>query len=74
MTDRYSTLTVVLECDLRDDDAQQLIDAIGTMRRVASVSGNVEDRAVYAARERVAREWFAKLHETLNELRYGKKR
>lgn len=32
MTDRFHTLTVVLEHDMRDDDAQALISAIGQLR------------------------------------------
>lgn len=34
MTDRYHTLTVVLERDMRDDDAAALIAAIGQLRGV----------------------------------------
>ena len=40
MTDRYNILTVALEKDLRDDDAQALINAIKMMRGVADVAGN----------------------------------
>ena len=43
MTDRYNALTVVMEKDMRDDDAEALIAAIRQLRGVLSVSGNVAD-------------------------------
>jgi hypothetical protein len=43
MTDRYNALTVVLEHDIRDDDAEAVANAIRQLRRVLSVSGNVAD-------------------------------
>ena len=41
MTDRYAALTVALEKDMREDDAQALIAAIKTMRGVCDVTGEV---------------------------------
>lgn len=43
MTDRFNALTVVLEKDIREDDAQALLSAIGQLRGVLTVSGNVAD-------------------------------
>lgn len=43
MTDRFNALTVVLEKDIREDDAQALIAAISQLRGVATVTGNVVD-------------------------------
>lgn len=40
MTDQYNALVVMLEKDMRDDDAQGLCEAIGRMRGVLSVSGH----------------------------------
>lgn len=37
MTDRYSGFAVVLERDIREDDAQAIIDAIKMIRGVAAV-------------------------------------
>jgi len=37
MTDRWSGLVVVLETDMRDDDAAQLVNAIGQLRGVMNV-------------------------------------
>lgn len=54
MTDRIQALTVVLDCDIRTDDVQRVVEAIEMVRGVASVSeqhvANLED---YMARERV---------------------
>ncbi len=43
MTDRYHSLTVALEKDTREDDAEALIAAIEQLRGVAGVEGNVDD-------------------------------
>jgi len=52
MTDRYHTLTVVLEENVRDEDARSLIDAIKHMRGVIAVDGVVADSTSYMAEER----------------------
>ena len=43
MTDRIHSLLVVLKQDMRDDDAQPLIDAISLLRGVAMVEPQVAD-------------------------------
>ena len=65
MTDRYNTLTVVLEKDIRDDDAEALLTAIRQLRGVLSVSGNVADLTAYMAEERAKRELGDKLWQVL---------
>jgi hypothetical protein len=65
MTDRYHTLTVVLERDTRTDDAEALIAAIGQMCGVLKVSGVVADPAAYMAQERARRELGEKLWAVL---------
>ena len=65
MTDRYHTLTVVLERDMRDDDAEPLIAAIRQMRGVLKVSGVVADPAAHMAEERARRELGEKLWAAL---------
>lgn len=52
MTDRYHTLTVVLEKDVRSDDCKHLIDAILMLRGVISVTGNVADPVSHMAEVR----------------------
>lgn len=49
MTDRFHSLTVVLERDIRDDDAQSLMDAIKHFRHVVDVSGNVANTESHMA-------------------------
>ena len=65
MTDRYHTLTVVLERDTRTDDAEPLIAAIGQMRGVLKVSGLVADSSTYMAEERARRELGEQLWSVL---------
>jgi len=45
MTDRFHTLTVTLEREIRDDDAEALIKAIMQLRGVLDVQGEVADYA-----------------------------
>lgn len=61
MTERFNALTVVLEEDLRADDAEALIAAIGQLRGVLSVSGNVADITTHTAQERARHELGQKL-------------
>lgn len=65
MTDRFHSLTVVLEHDIRDDDAEHIINAIKMLRGVLSVSGNVSDIDSHMAEERAKWELRAKLAEAL---------
>ncbi len=65
MTDRYHTLTVVLERDMRDDDAAALIAAIGQLRGVIKVGGVVADMCSHMAQERARVELGRKLFEVL---------
>ena len=43
MTDRYNALVVVLDQDIRSDDAETIINAIKALKHVVSVKGNVSD-------------------------------
>ena len=56
MTDRYSSLTVVLEQDIRSDDAEGLIKAIEQMRGVLKVTGTVSDYRDLVAQTRARTE------------------
>ena len=56
MTDRYHTLTVVLQANIREDDAKPLMDAIQQMRGVSKVSGVVADINSHMAEERARNE------------------
>lgn len=62
MTDRFNAITVVLEKDIRDDDAEFILNAIRMIKGVLSVKGNVNDGvSEYVAKERVRREFRDKL-------------
>jgi hypothetical protein len=65
MTDRYNALTVVLDHDIREDDAEPLINAIRCMKGVIKVKGNVADPDDYIARSQVKHELQMKLFELL---------
>jgi hypothetical protein len=65
MTDRYNALIVVLENDMRDDDAASLIEAIKHLRGVADVRGNVSDVESHIAFAKAKNELKTKLWEVL---------
>ena len=66
MTDRYYALTVVLERDIREDDAESLIDAIKMIRGVLDVTPHVSDRALHTAERRVRRDIEERLYAVLH--------
>jgi len=66
MTDRYHTLSVVLEHDIREDDAEPLIAAIRQMRGVLSVTGVVANAESHMAHERARHELGSKLWAVLS--------
>ncbi len=65
MTDRFHSLTVVLEHDMHADDAMALCNAIRQFRNVLSVEGNVSDYTLQVAQLRVRREMMDKLHKMI---------
>lgn len=65
MTDRYSALTVVLSEDIREDDAQAIINAICMIKHVLSVTPHVTDMADHIAEMRTRREYQNKIFEIL---------
>lgn len=69
MTNRYHALTVVLEKDMRDDDAKCLIEAIKMIKGVCNVKPIVSDPISWMAEERARRE----LGQKLLEIVYPKK-
>ena len=71
MTDRYSSLTVVLEHDIREDDAESLINAILHLKGVIRVVGRVRDVDDLIARSRVQREVAEKLTSVVEDIIRG---
>ena len=65
MTDRYNALTVVLDRDIRDDDAECILNAIRMIKGVRSVTGNVADMESHIAEQRVRHELEQKLMSVL---------
>ena len=67
MTNRFHSLTVVLEHEIREDDAESIISAIRQLRGVIDVSGNVADMDTYLAIRVARHELRNKLFDLLNE-------
>ncbi len=65
MTDRIKGLTVLLEPDKRDDDAEYIINAIRMIKGVVSVKSHIADMNHYFAVETARRELTQKLWEAL---------
>jgi hypothetical protein len=58
MSDGLNYLTVILEQDIRENDAQRLIEAIKCLRGVLEVKPNVADAiSVMAASASTSRTW-----------------
>jgi len=67
MTDRYNALTVVLDHDIRSDDAEVLVSAIKQLRGVLNVIPNVvENLTDEIAEARVRQELSKKLWAVLH--------
>lgn len=65
MTDRISSLTVVLDQDYREDDIETLINAIKLFGNVLDVVPGLTDPSQYIAERRVKTELQCKLWEVL---------
>jgi len=74
MTDRHYAYIVTLDHDIREDDSQPLIDAIGCMRYVISVEPLVADIAVHAAEARVKHRYYMAMWEAVRQVFEGKKK
>lgn len=66
MADRFSALTVILDRDMRDDDAAPLIAAINQFCGVQQVVPVVSDPLSLAAESRARADLGARLWEALN--------
>lgn len=65
MTDRFNAFVVVLEHDLRDDDAQAIINAIRQLKGVLDVQPHVAGFEDAIAEARVKNELRQKLWKVL---------
>jgi len=68
MTNRFNSLTVVLDKDIRDDDAEYILNAMEMIKGVLSVKpkvSNIEDHVAY---ERAVRDLRQKIDEVLQPI------
>lgn len=65
MTDRYNAFIVVLEHDMRDDDAQPILNAIKQLRGVLSVEPHTSTPDEHIAEARVRNELGQQLFRVL---------
>lgn len=65
MTDRYYALTVILEKDIRDDDAQPILNAIKMIRGVQDIKKHISDPMTWMAEERARADLRKKLFDIL---------
>lgn len=73
MTDRYFALTVILDGEIRDDDAEAIILAIKQIRNVKDVKPHVFDTDVAIAREQGKMEAVDEIVKTIVGIRKGRK-
>ena len=71
MTDRLNALTVSLDRDIREDDAEVIINAIKAIRGVNGVTGNIVDPDSFVAQLRansLVKEKLFALMDDLNKI------
>ena len=73
MTDRLHVLTVALQPDLRDDDAQPIIDAIKQLRGVVGVTPHVVDHNQWSARQQTRHELGSSIYAVFRAVLDGRK-
>jgi hypothetical protein len=71
MTDRFHSLIVVLEKDIREDDAQNIMAAIQMVKGVLSVEGLVADPTSLMAYTRARMDLHQKLFDALHDKKGG---
>jgi hypothetical protein len=65
MSDSFNMLTVVLDHEIKDEGAERIIEAIGMVKGVLSVKGDVADPVEFMAEERALSKLRTKLHDVL---------
>lgn len=65
MTDRYSGVLVTFEKDIREDDAQSLINAIKMIKGVISVDPQISDHEHLMAKSQAKHELIQSLFQVL---------
>jgi hypothetical protein len=67
MTTRFSAFTVILENDIREDDAQLLISAIKQLRGVQDVVGHESNPMQQIAESRARNELLSQVVQLFNK-------
>ena len=65
MSDRYNAITVVLEKDTRDDDAQDILTALKMIKGVIAAEPNIVNVDSFVSDTRARSELGTKLFEVL---------
>lgn len=68
MTNRYNAVVVSFERDIRDDDAESIINAIRMIKGVVNVDPNVSDINMHVAETRAKIEIINKLYDLIKSL------
>ena len=68
MTDRHAGYIVVLEKDIRSDDAEYTLNALRMVRGVSSVEPIVSGIEVHIAEQRARTDLIGKIYEFLRDL------
>jgi hypothetical protein len=71
MTDRASSLTVVLENNMRVDDVECLVNAILMLKNVLSVDKNISNYETYVAQIRAERRIMEKIYDLFDKENIG---
>lgn len=74
MSDKIKGLTIVLEPNIRDDDAEVIINAIKMIRGVAGVEAHVADLDHYMAVAQVRTQIGMDLLDSIREIVFDKKK
>jgi hypothetical protein len=67
VTDRHSSYIVVLDHDVREDDAEQTLSALRQIRGVLTVEPVVSDYEQHVAESRATRSMREKLYDFMKE-------
>lgn len=67
MTDRHAGYVITLAKDIREDDAEHIINALRMIKGVLNVQPIVSDVELMLAKDRVDLQWREKLHQLLRD-------
>ncbi len=68
MTDRHAAYIVVLDENLREDDAENVITALGMVKGVATVEPVVASRDQHIAKARMKEDVVGKLYVVIRDI------